>query len=61
MDTDDPTPWRSTEYVEPAERPAAWAQMATDLATEGRSTAEIAAALWVDVPTAEALLAGNLA
>jgi hypothetical protein len=57
----DSTPWQSTEYVEPADRPAAWARMATDLAAEGRSTADIADALWVDVPTAEALLAGNIA
>ncbi|MDW4900627.1 hypothetical protein RB625_19650 [Streptomyces californicus] len=45
-----------SSYTEPADRPDAWAAMAAELAAAGRSTAEIAAALWVDEPTVINLL-----
>lgn len=54
--TDTETPWRSTDYIEPADRPEAWARMAAELAAEGRTLPQIADALCVDEPTAEALL-----
>lgn len=54
--TDDETPWRSTEILAAADRPAAWAAMAIDLAAQGRTHPEIADALCVDAPTVEALL-----
>lgn len=44
------------DYIEPADRPDAWAAMAADLAAAGHTTSEIAAALWIDEPTVIALL-----
>lgn len=44
------------DYIPPADRPAAWAAMAAGLANDGRTEAEIAAALCVDEPTAARLL-----
>lgn len=44
-------------YVQPADRPTAWAAMAAGLANDGRTTAQIADALCVDEPTAIRLLA----
>jgi hypothetical protein len=59
---DDPnsTPWCSTMYVEPADRPAAWADMARTLAHDGLTPDEIADRLCVDVPTVAALLGVHL-
>jgi len=45
-----------SEYVQPADRPVAWAAMAAGLANDGRSPAQIADALCVDEPTAIRLL-----
>lgn len=45
-----------SSYTEPADRPDAWAAMAADLAAAGRTTTEIAAALWIDEPTVINLL-----
>jgi hypothetical protein len=45
-----------SSYIEPKDRPAAWAAMAAGLLNDGRSLSEIAEALWVDEPTAERLL-----
>lgn len=45
-----------SEYVQPADRPAAWAAMAAGLANDGRTLAQIADALCVDEPTAVRLL-----
>lgn len=39
-------------YVVPADRPAVWAQMAKGLAARGRTTEQIAEALWIDEATA---------
>ncbi|WP_185832515.1 hypothetical protein [Streptomyces sp. WAC 04229] len=50
----------STEYVQPEDRPAAWADMASDLAACGRTHAQIAAELCIDEPTVFTLLAGSL-
>lgn len=44
------------DYVQPANRPAKWAEMAADLAREGHSPAEIAQKLSVDEPTVARLL-----
>lgn len=41
-----------SEYVQPADRPTAWAAMARHLLHEGRTTAQIADALCIDEPTA---------
>ena len=49
-------PLRSTGYVEPADRPMAWAAMAAGLLNDGRGLPQIAEALWVDEPTAVRLL-----
>ncbi|MFH8668835.1 hypothetical protein ACH4F3_28700 [Streptomyces anulatus] len=43
-------------YTEPADRPTEWAAMAADLAATGRTTTEIAEALWIDEPTVINLL-----
>ncbi|MBE4758356.1 hypothetical protein PV383_19860 [Streptomyces caniscabiei] len=40
-----------SDYVQPADRPTAWAAMATDLTTAGRTTAQIADALCIDEAT----------
>lgn len=45
-----------SDYVQPADRPAAWAAMAAGLANDGRSPAQIADALCVDEPTVHRLL-----
>jgi hypothetical protein len=44
------------DYVRPAQRPAAWARMAADLAADGQTVPQIAEALCVTVATVEALL-----
>lgn len=54
-DSDD-NPWASSEYVEPADRPTAWAAMAAGLANDGHTFAGIAARLWVDEATVRRLL-----
>lgn len=46
-----------SDYVQPADRPTEWARMATELAIEGRTIAEIADALCVDEATALLLTA----
>lgn len=43
-------------YTDPADRPEAWAAMAAELAVAGRTTTEIADALWIDEPTVINLL-----
>ena len=58
MEPEHDTPWHSTEYVEPADRPAAWARMAADLHADGRTPADIADALCINLPTVQALLTG---
>ncbi|MEU7155128.1 hypothetical protein [Streptomyces chrestomyceticus] len=45
-----------SDYVEPDDRPSAWARMAVDLAARGHTHAEIGDALCIDEPTALALL-----
>ena len=45
-----------TSYIEPADRPLAWAALAAGLANDGRSIPQIAEALWVDEATAVRLL-----
>lgn len=44
------------DYVRPAQRPTAWARMAAQLASEGRTVEQIAEALCVSENTARALL-----
>lgn len=51
-----PTHALGSEYVQPADRPTAWAAMAAGLANDGRTTAQIAKALLIDEPTALRLL-----
>ncbi|WP_371612902.1 hypothetical protein [Streptomyces clavifer] len=46
----------TTEYTAPADRVDTWADMAADLAAKGYTHAQIAAALWIDECTVEALL-----
>lgn len=48
---------RATDYVEPEDRPAAWAEMAADLHRRHVPIAQIAEQLCVDKATAERLLA----
>ncbi|MEW1867012.1 hypothetical protein AB0420_02240 [Streptomyces caelestis] len=55
---DDETPWRSEDYIEPIDRPAAWGEMAASLARDGFGPEEIATMLCVDEPTVARLLAG---
>ncbi|GGN46334.1 hypothetical protein [Streptomyces fuscichromogenes] len=47
----------STDYIEPADRPAAWATMAHEYAARDWPRPEIASALCVDEPTVDRLLA----
>ncbi|MEU9412217.1 hypothetical protein AB0E08_41895 [Streptomyces sp. NPDC048281] len=47
----------STDYVEPEDRPAAWADMAREYAARRWLRHEIAFALCVDEPTVDRLLA----
>ncbi len=49
----------STDYIEPAHRPAAWAAMARDYAARGWLRHDIAYALCVDEPTVDRLLAAG--
>ncbi|WP_331732470.1 hypothetical protein [Streptomyces sp. NBC_00989] len=49
----------STDYIEPAHRPATWAAMARDYAARGWLRHEIASALCVDEPTVDRLLAAG--
>jgi hypothetical protein len=51
-----PTTDRHAGYVPTGKRVRAWADMAVDLAAQGRSVAEIAAALCVSEDTAARLL-----
>lgn len=44
-------------YIQPADRPTAWAASAAGLANDGYTTQQIADALCVDEPTAIRLLA----
>ncbi|MFJ3793819.1 hypothetical protein [Kitasatospora sp. NPDC090091] len=44
------------DYVQPDRRPTAWARMAAELADDGRTLPDIAAALCVDEATATALI-----
>ncbi|MBJ6623538.1 hypothetical protein [Streptomyces sp. DHE17-7] len=46
-----------SDYVQPADRPTAWAAMAAGLANDGYTPAQIADALCVDETTAHRLLA----
>ncbi|GAA1977265.1 hypothetical protein [Kitasatospora viridis] len=48
------------DYVRPERRPAVWASMAAELAAEGRSLDDIAAALCVSEETVTALLAQTI-
>ncbi|WP_460071119.1 hypothetical protein [Streptomyces sp. YKOK-I1] len=48
------------DYVQPADRPAKWAEMAKSLARDGLGAAEIAVKLCVDEPTVGRLLAGGI-
>lgn len=57
--TDDDTPWRSEDYVQPADRPAEWAEMARSFARDGFGADEIAAMLCVDESAVARLLAGG--
>ncbi|MBE4735743.1 hypothetical protein [Streptomyces caniscabiei] len=48
-----------SDYVQPADRPTAWAAMAADLAADGRTTAQIADALCIDEATVLLLTAST--
>ncbi len=48
-------PGLGDSYIEPADRPDAWAVMARNLAAAGRTPAQIADALCIDEPTADLL------
>ncbi|MFE0800107.1 hypothetical protein [Streptomyces sp. NPDC058812] len=48
-----------SEYIEPEDRAVAWAAMAAGLANDGRTPAQIAAALCVDESTVVRLLTAS--
>jgi DNA-binding transcriptional regulator LsrR (DeoR family) len=49
----------STDYIEPGDRPAAWAALAREYAARNWTRDEIAYALCVDEPTVDRLLAAG--
>jgi hypothetical protein len=49
----------SYDYIEPRDRPAAWAAMAHEYVAQGRPRDEIASALCIDEPTLDRLLASE--
>lgn len=56
-DFPDTDPEPGNDYIQPADRPAAWAVMAAELDADGCTHTEIATALCVDEPAVTRLLA----